>query len=486
MTFDFPKGGQVLGVEDLQKYQQLGTGKTLIDTIQSLALEDPQHPPLYFSIAHFWTYWFGNSIATIRSLSAIISLIVFPCLYWLCLELFDSPIIGLVTLTLIAVSPIHVLFAQEAREYSLWTLTTLLSSVSLLRAMRLNTKFNWIIYAISLALSFYTFIFSVLAIIGHFIYVAITEKGRMNKCFLNYIIASFTGILIFSPWILVIIISFSRLEKTTEWIAKMDSTLSFLIERLLLNYSRLFIDIGSDFAKPLIYLFTLIIICYSIYFICQKSPQKISLFVVILIGNLPLILMTADIITGGARSVVARYLFPSYLGVNLAVAYLISSHINSTIPLRERLGKFLRAVLISSGIISCTIISKADNWWLKGGSFKEPVIPQIARIINQSTNPLVISSCEGIWRVNDKLSLSHLLPPQVKFQLVIPPNIPKIPPSFNNIFLFNTSHKLQANLEQEENFQLETVYPEKLGLLKLIRNSVWFHIRTLPNTVRIR
>ncbi len=128
--------GQVLGVEDLQKYQQLGTGKTLIDTIQSLALEDPQHPPLYFSIAHFWTYWFGNSIATIRSLSAIISLIVFPCLYWLCLELFDSPIIGLVTLTLIAVSPIHVLFAQEAREYSLWTLTTLLSHLSQVKAMK--------------------------------------------------------------------------------------------------------------------------------------------------------------------------------------------------------------------------------------------------------------------------------------------------------------------------------------------------------------
>ncbi|MBR8840694.1 MAG: glycosyltransferase family 39 protein [Stigonema ocellatum SAG 48.90 = DSM 106950] len=445
--------GQELSVEDLQKYQRLGTGKTLIDTIKSLALEDPQHPPLYFSIAHFWVYWFGNSIATIRSLSAIISLMVFPCLYWLCLELFESSIVGLVAVTLIAVSPIHVLFAQEAREYSLWTLTTLLSSVSLLRAMRLNTKFSWSFYAISLALSFYTFIFSGLVTIGHFIYVAITEKWQTSKRFINYILASLFGILIFAPWIIVIISSFSKLEETTEWITKMNYTLPFLIERWLLNYSRVFIDIGSDVAQPLISLLVLIILGYSIYFICQRTPEKVWLFVVTLIGTLGLTLMVADIITGGVFSVVPRYLFPSYLGFHLAVAYWISAQITAASLRKKRLGKIVLTVLTYSGIISCIIISQADIWWLKGGSFKEPVIPQIARIINQATNPLVISSCQGIWPVNDKLSLSHLLAPRVQLQLVIPPNIPRISPTFNHIFLFNASQELQALLEKEENLK---------------------------------
>lgn len=40
--------GQLLSVEDLLKYQQLGIDKSLIDTIKSLALEDSQHPPLYY------------------------------------------------------------------------------------------------------------------------------------------------------------------------------------------------------------------------------------------------------------------------------------------------------------------------------------------------------------------------------------------------------------------------------------------------------
>lgn len=45
-------------------------------------------------------------------------------------------------MALIAVSPFHVLYAQEAREYSLWTVTILLSSAALLRAMRVKTKLS--------------------------------------------------------------------------------------------------------------------------------------------------------------------------------------------------------------------------------------------------------------------------------------------------------------------------------------------------------
>ena len=394
---------------------------------------------------------------------------ILPCMYWVCLELFDSSIVGLVAIVLMAVSPIHVLFAQEARQYSLWILTTLLSSGSLLRALRLNTKFSWIIYTTSLALSFYIFIFSGLVTIGHFIYVAITERWQMSQRFINYLLSSLLGVITFVPWIIVIISNWHRLQETTEWIGNMNFTLPLLIERWLLNYSFIFIDLGSDFAKPLIYLLIFIMIGYSIYFICQKTPQKVWVFVVTLMGTLALILMVADIITGGVRSVVPRYLFPSYLGVQLAVAYLIYAKITATSFRKQWLGKILLALLLSGGIISCIIISQAEYWWLKGGSFKDPVMPQIARIINQADNPLVISSCQGIWSVNSKLSLSHLLAPQVKFQLTIPPNIPKIPPSFNHIFLFDTSQELEDRLEQEENFKLETLAPEKLGLLKLIR-----------------
>ena len=95
--------------------------------------ENPHHPPLYYVINRIWGKIFGTSILAMRSLPAIISLLAFPCIHWLCLELFEESITGSVAIALIAVSPFHLAYAQEARQYSLWVVITLLSSEALLR-----------------------------------------------------------------------------------------------------------------------------------------------------------------------------------------------------------------------------------------------------------------------------------------------------------------------------------------------------------------
>jgi uncharacterized membrane protein len=131
----------------LQKYQRINPEKDLTDTLKALVIDQPEHPPLYYVIVRFWVQWFGNSVAVTRSLSALISLLTFPCVYWLCLELFGSPMTGWMAIALMAVSPFHVVYAQEAREYSLWIVMILLSSAAFLRAIRLQTRLSWGIYA---------------------------------------------------------------------------------------------------------------------------------------------------------------------------------------------------------------------------------------------------------------------------------------------------------------------------------------------------
>ncbi|MBN3938833.1 glycosyltransferase family 39 protein [Nostoc sp. NMS9] len=138
--------------------------KGLSDTIISLQVDDPQYPPLYYILAWFWVEIFGNSVTIIRSLSAFISLLIFPSIYWLCRELFKaSAWVSEVAIALMAISPIHLVYAQEAREYILWIVTVLLCSASLLRALRLESKdqvlriLNWEMYAVTLVLSLYRF-----------------------------------------------------------------------------------------------------------------------------------------------------------------------------------------------------------------------------------------------------------------------------------------------------------------------------------------
>ena len=151
--------GRLIGIGNLQKYQYPSAEKSAADTIKTLILEDPQHPPFYFVLLTTWLKFFGNSVTAIRSFSAIISLLTFPCIYWLCQELFQSKWVSWTAVALTTISPVHVVYAQEARQYTLWMVMILLSSAILLRAIRQKTKINWLIYALTVALGLYTHLF---------------------------------------------------------------------------------------------------------------------------------------------------------------------------------------------------------------------------------------------------------------------------------------------------------------------------------------
>lgn len=99
-------------------------------------------------------------------------------------------------------------------------------------------------------------------------------------------------------------------------------------------------------------------------------------------------------------------------------------------------------LLFTDGIVSCGINSQAEAWWHNQGN------PVVARAINQSANPLVISDTY----IADILSMSHLLDPKVR--LLIEPRcytcrinsssetelyFPKVPGTFSDLFLFSTS-----------------------------------------------
>ncbi len=135
--------GQVINVKDILQYQHPSSqDKGWMGTIKGLATEEPQHPPLYFLLTRIWLQLFGNSRLSTRSLPVIGSLLAFPAIYWLCLELFSSPLVGWLAVALVAVSPINLRYAQEVRQYSLWTTLVLLSCATILRAIRQPTKLN--------------------------------------------------------------------------------------------------------------------------------------------------------------------------------------------------------------------------------------------------------------------------------------------------------------------------------------------------------
>jgi uncharacterized membrane protein len=444
-------------IKYLQTFQRFKPGSQLKDTIQSLAVEDSQHPPLYYTLLRFWVKLFGNNVTVIRSLSILFSLLAFPCLYWLCLELFQSSLVAWIAIALLAVSPMHVLFAQEARQYALWTVTILGSSAAFLRAIRLKIKWSWTIYAGTLATSFYTFFLSGLVAVGHGIYVFVTEKYKLSKTAIAYLLSSGLGLLIFTPWIFSLIHNYSMFQMTTGWTNNALPAIVFG-RRWLLNLGHIFFDLGleKDLEFIFIHFILLCSIVYAFYFLVRHAPFRVWLFVIILMAATTLPLLLPDLIKGGQRSIVARYLFPGYISVQLAVAYLLSQKISTSKLLSRSIWQAIATLLILGGIISCSLSSQADTWWIKEISQKNP---QVAAVLNQANNPLVIST-NGCINNGNLLSLSYLLEPRVRLRLVDIAPLAEIPQNPGDTFIYgDCTEPVRDSITRQEGYELEPILP---------------------------
>ncbi|QIR37652.1 hypothetical protein HCG51_13640 [Tolypothrix sp. PCC 7910] len=459
----------------LERYQSPGVNKTIIDTVKGLAIEDAKHPPLYFVLTHLWVQCFGNTVAVTRSFSAVISLLVFPALYWLCQELFQSKTVGLVAIAIIAVSPFHFVYAQEARMYSLYTLVILLSSAALLRAMRLNTKLSWGIYTVSLILGLYTHLLFSFVAIGQGIYVAVNQGIRASKVVIAYVSALLVAILAFSPWLFLIINQSDKVQETIEW-AKYSLPLNDLLDAWQIHWARIFFDITPEYAYPnklqnnlwfTVIRLLVILLFYAVYLLCWKTPKSIWSFVLILMLSTALPQAIPDVIFGGIRSINARYSIPVYLGCHLAIAYLLAQKaiLSPNIKLGKHLWRLLLLGLISLQLISCAIILPKKAWWNKAYNTDNIAI---VNIINQAPYPLIICpECGQDWGWGNVLSLSYLVAPQTKFQLFPGTNIKSIPQTFSDVFFLNASEELQKSLKKEHNWEINEVFKKNQSLWKL-------------------
>ena len=80
-----------------------------------------QHPPLYYTLLHGWIGLFGDLQGPVRGLSALCSTLAVPVFYMAVRRLIDQPT-ALIAAFILAISPFHIRFAQEARMYGLLTL----------------------------------------------------------------------------------------------------------------------------------------------------------------------------------------------------------------------------------------------------------------------------------------------------------------------------------------------------------------------------
>lgn len=138
---------------------------------------DETHPPLYYTLLHFWMAVFGDSETAVRALSAAIGTTIVPVAFALGRELAGGAA-GVGAAVLVAVSPIQVQYAQEARMYALLALTSGISFLALSRILRAPSKAWVVLYAAATAAMLYSHVYGLFLLAAQAAFVAVLWFAR--------------------------------------------------------------------------------------------------------------------------------------------------------------------------------------------------------------------------------------------------------------------------------------------------------------------
>jgi uncharacterized membrane protein len=460
---------EVIAAKDLQRFQWLKPGSTAVDTVRSLTLEAPQHPPLYFLLDRLWIQVLGNPIQALfgspltasRLLPALLSLLALPLMATLAWELFASPAIALLSTAFLALCPLAMLFAQTACPVTLLMLAVVASHYLLLRATRLSDVpkirsrdvlkrppsawLHWGPYALVATLGLYTQPLFALTLIGHAMWIMQSAIARprgsfqqmLNGFWLSLLVAG----LLFVPWLLVWVANAER--ATSQWTISLSS-LEHLGALWLLNVTTVFLDVDFGFGHAWTWVVRLplaVLVVWALYALYQRADR--AWFFVLTSTVMPfLVLMLSDLVLNSQRSTVNQYLALCYPGVQLAVASFLATkltpkpHYLSPRPHRSvgssrfvlRLTPYTwtlmkrmvwRGVLLTlfvASLASNTVSAASLTWWHEHQNYFNAAI---ADRLNTEPSPLLLSDAgDDATNLDNLMSLSYRLNPNVRMLLL--------------------------------------------------------------------
>lgn len=150
----------------------LQTSGTLLQTIQSQI--GGTHPPLFHMLMHFWIYLFGTAEPTIRAYALVFGVAAIPVAYWAGTAVYDRKV-GVVAAGILAISPYHIWYSQEARMYTMVMFFALLSVGTFSLGLETKKRRYWVAYAVFSAMGAFTQYLFLLLVIGQGIYYLLFE-----------------------------------------------------------------------------------------------------------------------------------------------------------------------------------------------------------------------------------------------------------------------------------------------------------------------
>lgn len=140
------------------------------------------NPPLYdMLLCYFLKFTGGRKEFDIRLLSAIFGIVLVPISFLIGKQLFNQRI-GLFFSLLIAISPNHIYYSQDAKMYTLLSLLSLLSFFFFYVSFTKNQFFHWLIYLLVTILLIYCHSYGILFFLSQIIiYLIMHDKSHSRN-----------------------------------------------------------------------------------------------------------------------------------------------------------------------------------------------------------------------------------------------------------------------------------------------------------------
>jgi uncharacterized membrane protein len=479
---------QVLTAGQVLQYQQVQQSTSVLALIADLAQHDPQHPPLYYVLAKVWVDLWGDSVYALRTLSVLFSGLGLLAMYWFVRELASSRRAALIAMLLMGVSPLFILYGQEAREYALWTLTLLLSSAALLRALRLSStavsqaRKEWLLYGCSLLVAVYTSLSTLSLILVQILYVAIVTRLQWSRTLYGFILSLSAVGLLCLPWTLNLLRNFEAFSASMAWSSVIVIPRTAVLRILSLNVTRNVFDFWPEVVQDQWLPIAASVACVAVIvaacvWVFRHTRRETRLYLLLLLVLPTSMLLLPDLLFGGIRSSNARYLMPVWLAVVAVLAIALDRALTlAARALEGERGSRGQGVFSSRqgvvGILLCLAVlclvalpmatnilhAQQQAPWTKSLSIS---LPEVAKIINQSANPLMIGNQER-HHPGNLFALANLLKPETKMQLlpIALESSWRLPDHKGDVYLYSPTDQFRRALEKNNQVKTTLVFED--------------------------
>lgn len=156
------------------------------------------HPPLYFMVCHYW-YSLGNSEFMARFPSAVFGTACVPVMYALSNRLFGRTT-AVIASVVVATSPIHIWYSQEARMYSMQMLLGISACLFYVRARQEWRVSDVILYTVMCIMGLYTHMSTLLLVAGIGVF-AVVDSFHDRRRALAWIAVHLLILSVYAPWV---------------------------------------------------------------------------------------------------------------------------------------------------------------------------------------------------------------------------------------------------------------------------------------------